>query len=87
MYCFLLIVIVFLQGRTVALQSSNVEVEKPVIAQDNRKCAGELCNTKRVDGNVLVIHDQHDEYRRPDEDMKRIEYHFEFDEAENLPDE
>lgn len=62
-------------------------MEKPIISQDYRDAAGELCNAKRIDGNVFVVHDEHDEDHGSDKDVQRVEDDFELHEAENLTDE
>lgn len=81
------VVVVLFQRVAEPPQAFDVQVEEAVVAEDDRQAAGELRNAKRVDGNVLVVHDQHDENERSDEDVKRVEDNFELNEAENLSDE
>lgn len=84
--CLFFVVVVLLQSGTVALQSFNVKIEESIVAQDDGKAAGELCDAEGVDGNVLVVHDQHNENKRSDEDVERVHDDFEFDKTKHLAD-
>lgn len=80
----LLVVVILLQRASVLLQSLNVKMEEPIVAEYDRQDAGELCDAKSINCDILVVHHQHDEHERSNKDVKCVENDFELDETENL---